>query len=168
MAGEYCQVSDLLVGNLPTSSLNPQLYVTQAAEEIDTRLGFKYQTPFDISQSSALVRPAVLLLKKINVHLATGRLILGAYNAIEDVQLNSYGKSLVDDAEAALDMIYNGIIVLTGATDINGNTVGPGGITNEPSAPLIADVDLSDSGFGAFYGKLMGGCVNSYGVTFSE
>lgn len=108
----YALVGDLLLGAVPVPS-DAQMYVDQAAEEIDSRIGIKYATPV-VVDNSVESRPTALLLKKINIWLASGRLVL-AKNAGKDLNLHAYGKYMVDQATAALDSIVNGTVILPGA-----------------------------------------------------
>ncbi|HWI68184.1 MAG TPA: hypothetical protein VNS88_07365, partial [Nitrospiraceae bacterium] len=71
----YSEVTDLLTGNVPTPAyLSPQKYVDDAADEIDSKIGFVYETPIDVTYSSSnpVTRPVRLLLKRINNFLASG------------------------------------------------------------------------------------------------
>lgn len=110
----YCEVTDLLTGNVPVpANLNPTKFVSDAADEIDSQIGFNYETPVSLD---SLERPASLLLKRINVWLATGRLLMAADSGGEDTHLHQYGEYLVREASAALKAIADGSILLTGAT----------------------------------------------------
>ena len=142
----YCTVADLLIGDIPTSAaLDPVKYVNDAADEIDSKIGFVYETPIP----NTVPRPVVLLLKRLNSHLASGRLILAATISVEDVRLNAYGQSLVDEVELALQKIVGGELLLAGA-DIN---------TDIPQAEqtpsvLYANKD-AESAVDAFYDRVV-------------
>lgn len=145
MAG-YAAVGDLLTGNIPTPGyLAPDKFVQDAADEIDSQLGFVYETPFDVSETSELVRPARLLLKRLNVFLASGRLLMAAAASGEDDNLHAYAKSLVDQALQTLEMIRTGEIVLEGAVEINPST------SDQPKGPMWYNPD-PESAVDAFYG----------------
>ncbi len=109
----YSAESDMLLGDI---ALPPYLakskYVQDAADEMDSKIGFVYATPVDLS---TLKRPAQLLLKRLNNFLATGRLILAMNMSEEDNALHAYGKSLVDEANLALEAIRTRDMVLEGA-----------------------------------------------------
>lgn len=108
----YCLVGDLLVGNIPLPSyVNTQKIVDDAADEIDSHIGFRYVTPVVLTETPAN-RPARLLLKRINAHLATGRLLMEAAAAQEDLQLHAYARRLVDESLAALNAIAAGEFLL--------------------------------------------------------
>lgn len=132
----YCEVTDLLIGDIPTSvALDPAKYVADAADEIDSKIGFVYETPVVSTQ-----RPVTLLLKRINSHLASGRLILAATIPAEMAELNSYGSNLVNDAMLALDAIAKRMLILVGAPFADG-TIASLTTANHPTTPLIANVD---------------------------
>jgi phage gp36-like protein len=141
----YCAVSDLLIGDIPTSAeLDPQKYVNDAADEIDSKIGFVYETPIP----TTVPRPVVLLLKRLNAHLASGRLILAATITGEDVRLNAYGQSLVDEVQAALQMIVDGKLPLAQA-DLNDEVPR----AEQTSRVLHANQD-AESAVDAFYGRV--------------
>lgn len=108
----YCTVDDLLIGDISTSAeLSPVKYVNDAADEIDSKIGFRYDTPIPVSSP----RPVLLLLKRLNSHLASGRLILAATISANQEELNAYGASLVNDAQLTLEAIASGQMFLPGA-----------------------------------------------------
>jgi phage gp36-like protein len=140
----YCAIEDLLLGDVPVSkSVDQQKYVNDAADEIDMLIGHRYVTPVDLS---ALQRPGKLLLKRVNVLLATGRLIIAVAAGAEGGRLNQYGSSLVKEALAWLEQIANGGILLEGATLTDS--------TNTTSGPSIKNKDTA-SGVDAFYENVM-------------
>jgi hypothetical protein len=132
----YCITSDLMLGNIPIPT-DAQKYVDLAAEEIDSKIGFKYATPVVVG-SSPEERPTTLLLKKINAWLASGRLIMAKDAGGEDDQLHQYGFYLVNEAMAALNAIVDGSVVLPGATPATPDD-------NLSSAPIISNVDASSA-----------------------
>lgn len=143
----YCDVTDLKLGNIPIPAyLDAQKEVNDAADEIDSKIGFRYITPVNVTVGSATVRPAVLLLKRINVSLATGRLLLAIASPEEGNQLHAYAWSLIKEATAALEMISCGDVVLDGVPHFNTD--------DEPaSTPLISNID-SESSVEAFYDRI--------------
>lgn len=148
MAG-YCVSGDLLLGEIPLPGyMSADKMITDAADEIDSYLGYVYTTPFNVTATGPLARPARLLLKRINAHLATGRIILAVASPEENRNLHAYGWQLVSESIAALQAIAKGEIVLEGATP---NADAPAG---EPAtAPLINNLD-SESNVEAFYNRL--------------
>lgn len=148
LSSAYCDVADLLTGNIPTpASLSPDKFVADAADEIDSQIGFIYHTPVDITDTALTSRPARLLLKRLNVFLATGRLLLAADAGGEDNQLHAYGLKLVNDATSALEMIAQGRIVLEGAARISNND-------DKPLGPLVSNAD-PESYVEAFYNRVI-------------
>jgi hypothetical protein len=135
---DYSASTDLLTGNIPLpAALNAAKFVSDAADEIDSIIGFVYQTPIDVTITSVVDRPARLLLKRISNWLASGRLILAVDSGGEDTTLHAYGLKLVNDALMALNAIAAGEVVLQGAVQITPavGTVGP------QSAPTINNLD---------------------------
>lgn len=154
----YSEVEDLLTGNIPLpSQYDPQKFVNDAADEIDSHIGFLYATPVNVSEGGPVVRPARLLLKRLNNFLATGRLLMAADAAGENKQLHAYALKLVEDATAALMQIADGSVVLDGALPAPGL-----GVPTETShrGPLIYNKDL-ESAVDAFYDELVP--VNLFG-----
>jgi hypothetical protein len=146
----YCAVDDLLIGDIPTSDvLSPLKYVNDAADEIDSKIGFRYATPIPIDGSSTTPRPVVLLLKRLNSHLASGRLIMAATVLSEDTELNAYGKALVNESMQVIDALSLGKVVLAGIPLID-----PALMPIVPPKVLIANHDAT-SAVDDFYDKLV-------------
>jgi hypothetical protein len=144
----YAETEDLLTGNIPTPGyLDPAKFVDDAADEIDSVIGFVYETPIDVSDASPVVRPARLLIKRINVFLATGRLLMAAASASEDSNLHAYALKMVNDGLGALEAIRSGEIFLEGATLLNPPTEG------QARGPKWFNPD-SESAVDAFYETL--------------
>lgn len=136
----YCAITDLLVGDLVLGSdVDPQKFVDAAADEINARLGHVYVVPFTFS---ALALHSQLTLKRINAHLATGRLIMAVAAGGENVALHAYGASMVKSAEDDIYMILSGGYLLTGADQVASGASG--------NAPECLNVDAS-SGVEHFY-----------------
>lgn len=145
----YCVIGDLLTGSIPTPAyLTPQKYVDDAADEMDSYLGIKYTTPVSLNINIPEQRPGYLMLKRINAHLATGRLILAVAAGGEDKNLNAYGASLVESAINALTELTEGQYVLVGASPLPGATVG------NSNAPLLFNIDKT-SAVEDFYDRLI-------------
>lgn len=145
----YCGVVDLLIGDIATGgALDPTKYVSDAADEIDSKIGFRYVTPV---VTNNVPRPVALLLKRLNAHLASGRLILAATISAEDERLNAYGENLVASVELSLLAIAEGEQVLP-LTPINTDTVDPTIGTARPFA-LIKNED-PESNVSAFYNRI--------------
>lgn len=143
----YCDVVDLLLGDISTSALlDPQKYVNDASDEIDSKIGFVYITPVSINAPTP--RPVVLLLKRICSHLASGRLIMAATLSVEGDKLHAYGESLVTGAQMAITEIVKGNIVLSGVTN---NILGPG--TDAVKLGIISNKD-AESAVDAYYDRI--------------
>lgn len=141
----YSKTTDLLLGDIPTPGyLDKDKIVQDAADEIDSQIGFTYTIPVDVSQSSPVIVPVRLLLKRINNFLATGRLIMQVASNGEDKQLHAYGISLVEQANAAISMIVSGEIDLIGAVKRPGTetqTRGPKIVNGDPESYVDAFYD---------------------------
>jgi len=105
----YSTEDDLLVGDLALSPiLDKEKFVTEAAEEIDSKLGFIYALPLPV----ALPNYQKLLLKGINNKLASGRLIMAVAIGGEDSTVHAYAARLVNEATQELLAIANGLVEL--------------------------------------------------------
>ena len=144
----YSSPSDMILGGIPVGTgVNDdrEKYVQDAADEIDSIIGFRYKTPVTFPVNTP--RPVQLLLKRLNNWLASGRLILAKASPVENQALHAYGKSLVDDALATLQQIASGDILLENVE------LAPG---NEPTqtGPMISNVD-PESNVEAFYDRVI-------------
>lgn len=144
----YCSTDDLLMGEIPIPAyIDSQKIVDDAADEIDSKIGYRYNTPVNIGVGTPVVRPAVLLLKRINAHLATGRLLLQLASPAEQPKVHAYGLYLVQESQRALDSIVSGEIILDGAVGL------PGADTEPATAPMISNLD-AESNVEAFYDRI--------------
>jgi hypothetical protein len=106
----YCDSEDVTrsLGELPMPPyLSVESFVADAADEMDSYIGFRYLTPID-PNAPTTTTPVKLLLKRINTALATGRIILAIDAAGENARLNARGQALVTSACEALTYISNG------------------------------------------------------------
>jgi len=143
----YSSADDLLLGDLPLgAAVDREKYVADAADEIDSAIGHVYATPVDMTEGGPVARHSRLLLKRINNHLATGRIILAVSIGGEDDSLQAYGRSLIREAHAALGDIATGAVELIGAETVEG-----GDVTN---GPVVVNFDQY-SGVDAFYDNVM-------------
>ena len=137
----YCTKDDLLTGDIPLAGKygDGSNFVNMAADEIDAQIGHIYVTPivFDEStpEKAATVRPAKLLLKKINRLLASGRIILDMAAGGEDDRLQAYGASMMKEGLDLLNMLSSGKIELTDAPQLTEAA------DNKNTGPLIAQDD---------------------------
>lgn len=138
MAHTYSEVDDLLLGELGAPEQKVcQKYVQDAADEIDSKLGFIYVTPITLDVDGDF-RATALLLKRINNFLATGRLVLANAASREDQYLNAYGKSLIMEATEALNALTSGTMPLPGATPINPDS-------SQATGPIIDNLDVQSN-----------------------
>lgn len=106
----YSTVGDLLTGDLHISlKIDKQKFIDDAAEEIDSKIGFLYTLPLPFV---SLPKHQQLLLKQINNKLASGRLILTLDIVGEENALHAYGLRLVNEAMGELMLIANGQVDL--------------------------------------------------------
>lgn len=106
----YSHVPDLLVGDVVIAADIKQRHVNNATDEVDSKLGFDYPTPFTPDNTS---RQGWLLIKRLANFYASGRLLLEIAQVGEQQQINSYGKSLVDQADEVVACILKGDINLS-------------------------------------------------------
>lgn len=145
----YSSPSDLLTGDLKLPDyLSAQKFVDDAADEIDSRIGFLYATPVNVAALKAdpKLRPIALLLKRINTFIASGRLIMATDVSGEAGRVHNYGLTLVRDANLALDSIVSGKTVLN---------IPPADPESDPllSSPAQYNKD-PESNVDAFYDRL--------------
>lgn len=143
--GAYCGTEDLRKGDIPLPSYmgDGSSYITQAAEQIDATIGMTYVTPveFDV-EAHPEHRPAFLMLKNINMLIASGRLILDLAIAGESDNMHAYGLGMLKEGLALLEKLGGGEIVLVGAEPIpvpegeQGSFTGPM-ILNEDAESLV-------------------------------
>lgn len=146
----YSAKADLLVGSIPLPGyLDADKYVDDAADEIDSKLGFVYETPIPVAEGAEgqAPRPVRLLLKRINNFLATGRLLLAVDSGGEEVRLHAYGQKLVEDATIALDAIVKGEIDLHDVTLVQVDRL-------VQTTPIINNLD-EESAVEAFYDRVV-------------
>lgn len=106
----YSEEADLLTGDIGISdNVDLQKVVDDAAEEIDSKIGFVYALPLPFA---SLPLHQKLLLKQINNKLASGRLILQLSIGGEDTALHAYGLRMVTEAREELMLVANGQVDL--------------------------------------------------------
>lgn len=140
----YSDVDDLMVGKIPLpQALDPQKFVDDATDEVDSYIGFTYVTPVDLT---VVDRPVRLLLKRIANMLATGRLIQAAAAGSENHSVHAYGRTLIQQAIDLLTQISDNKVILTSVPTVTGGTTTTG--------PTIFNVD-AESNVEAFYDRIM-------------
>lgn len=129
----YSESTDLLTGQIPLPAyVDTQAYISNAADEIDAIIGMTYVTPVNL-QETPENRASILVLKKANNFLASGRIIMAVDAGGQDSELHKYGQYLVREAEKIVRSIAEGQFILVGATRLNGEAGG--------SAPTIDNAD---------------------------
>lgn len=144
----YAEVGDLLFGDIPLGSgVDPQVWVDRAAEEIDSRIGQRYELPLPAS----LAPHSLLLLKRINAQLGTGRLLM-AIDGDGDNDLHAYGLHLVQMALADLQAIVMGSIDLVGGVVADvGDARGPSIINQDAYSATAAFEAFTMAGADAYW-----------------
>lgn len=111
----YCVAADLLLGDISLSTtVDRDAYVNAAADEIDASIGHLYTTPIDTSEAGPVARHSRLLLKRINLLIATGRLVL-SLNIGDTDTLHAYGLKMLTEGLMSLKEIHDGRVLLDGA-----------------------------------------------------
>ena len=138
--GTYCIESDLLIGDIPTPAyVNKSQYIVAAAEEIDAALATRYITPIILDQNDPKTRQGRLILKKLNVHIASGRLIMAAAAGGEDTEVHAYARYLLREAAAALTGLREGRPIIEGAeeAEVSGDLSGKPVFLNADERSLV-------------------------------
>lgn len=156
----YCVDTDLLLGAIPTpAGVSKTQFVQDAADEIDSYIGQLYLTPVNL-EDPELSRPVKLLLKRLNVHLATGRLILAVTSNDEDDRLHAYGRNLIREALELLKAIAAGTFLLEGVPAAEH-------LTPKATTVLIHNED-AESSVEAFYNRVANPGYFYSGIGFAE
>ena len=143
MASVYGDITDLDVGDISVLDDTKTRHVNNAADEIDSRLGFMYQTPFTVSNTSDA---GWKLIQRLARFVASGRLLMEIAQASENQMVQAYAKRLLDDAEAAFALILEGKVNLSPATPSD-----PGSSVDNQNAVTVTNLDPY-SQVEAFYG----------------
>lgn len=148
----YSEETDLLLGDLLVSPrLDKNKFIQDAADEIDSKLGFIYTIPLaPVAPETEIPAHEVLLLKQINNKLASGRLIMTLDIAGEGTTLHAYGLRLVTEAQQELMLIANGFVELSAVRKTIAVALG------ESKVPRIVNAD-TESGVDIFYEHAMRG-----------
>ena len=138
MGDTYSEAADLLLGDVPPPP-DAGKWVQDATDEIDSKLGLRYVTPIVVDETVPGNRVTTLLLKRIANWLASGRLVCSKAASTSQQEINAYGASLIAQAEAALDQLVSGDVVLPGAAFLDVDDVGKSGpvINNLDDASLV-------------------------------
>lgn len=145
----YSGTNDIRLGDIPLPyGIDKAKLVKDAADEIDSFIGFRYQTPINMNENGPVARPARLLLKRISSALTTGRIVIEAAASAEDNQLHAYGARLLREAHEALRSISKGDLDLDGATPMTEESErvrGPLIYNEDPRSNVEAFYDFFDS-----------------------
>lgn len=106
-----------LIGDMTVSgSVDLAAVASDAASEMNIRLGERYVVPLNIT-SPSLAAHHKIMIKLINARLAAGNLLMSTASATEYHELHNYGKWLREQALSDLDLIATGRIVLGGQSE---------------------------------------------------
>ena len=129
----YCTTDDLLIGDITVTPIQLQDYVDRAADQMDSELGLTYELPLAPFPFTPHVE---LLLKRVNLLLASGQFIMDRSLVGEQYQLQAYGRSLYDEGKSLLTAIVNGGIQLAEVVKLASGSA-------EGNAPTIINRDDS-------------------------
>lgn len=148
----YCAEADLIAGNIPAADGVKKTYVDAASEEMDSYLSAQYVTPISVNVADPRQKQTSLTLKRINAHLASGRLITSMGTGGEDTEVHAYGLMLITESLNALKALASGAPDLYGATKHNQDDEGA-----VPESDLRGKVFNGDlqSEVDAFYSSAM-------------
>lgn len=142
----YSTQEQLLLGNIPLPAGNKaRNAIDRAADEIDSMLGFLYQTP--IVATGPKARAVEALMTNLNNWLASGRLGQELTASTQRTEIHAYFAGLVAQAIMTLNKIIAGAILLDGVPSADGTAV-------QLAGPAIYNKD-DESNVDAFYDRLV-------------
>lgn len=142
----YCLDTDIVLGDVEVPRyVSVSNFATRAAEDMDAKIGQRYKIPLNLNPGMPGDRADILLLKSINIMLATGRLILAGSAGGEFDSTHAYGTWLVKQAEAELCKLADGTTPLRSQALLNER---PG----DAQGPIIVNTSDDHSLVGEFYG----------------
>lgn len=149
-ANGYCDVSDLLIGDLRLpAAVSVLKYIESAAEEMDSRIGNVYRVPVTIDPDKRQAYVATItFLRSINARLASGRIIMAVASFMELNSVHAYAKNLVDGAMKDLEQIESRQRILQGAEPNNNPTEEVGGQFTGTAIFNLDPVSAVDSFYG--------------------
>lgn len=112
--------------------------ISRVADLMDAQIGQIYVTPVVLDENVPEQRAGALLLKQINLLVASGRILMDAKAAGSDLQ--TYGKSMFDEGIGYLRMVLNGQFALRGALTLGDNPETPpnnAAVVNEDPNSLV-------------------------------
>lgn len=144
LSNVYCTRDDLgLRRNMLPSDPEPEWFIQQAADLINSYVGQVYRLPLDLDPLRPDHLADILLLKRINSFAAAGTILMQSQAATEDGSLHAYGSSMYNEAKQELARITAGRTVLEAAEPL----IEP---DTQPNGPLITNRDAT-SFVDAFY-----------------
>ena len=144
LSNVYCTPDDLgLRRDMLPRDPEPEWYIQQAADLINSYVGQIYRLPLDLDPLRPDHLADILLLKRINAYAAAGQILMNHQAATEDGSLHAYGSSMYNEAKQELARITAGRTVLESAEPIEEPST-------QPNGPLITNRDAG-SFVDAFY-----------------
>jgi hypothetical protein len=157
MSTPYCTPADINLGNLMYADEGLEAYINEAADEIDGKLGWLYQTPIDMD---IVPRHEAKMLKTICRKIATGRAISTLAIPAENGAQHAYGLRLLQEGLDELHMIAGGDVPLSAPrTDLEGDPNEPDGAghgAQDARTPTVLVAD-SESMLTQFHRSVFGG-----------
>ncbi|UTN91178.1 head-to-tail adaptor [Gordonia phage PokyPuppy] len=92
-----------------------------ASNEVDSRLGLRYVTPFQVSPNDPAQRAAAYWLQNVTSMVAAARLMLSIAAPGSHDNANVYGQYLLQNANRLIDDVMSGKVDLTGVEEVSAN-----------------------------------------------
>ncbi|QDF18234.1 head-to-tail adaptor [Gordonia phage Dakiti] len=92
-----------------------------ASNEIDSRLGVRYVTPFQVSPSDPAQRAAAFWLQNVTSMVAAARLMLSIAAPGSQDSANSYGQYLLRNVNELVNDVISGKVDLAGCEEVGAN-----------------------------------------------
>ncbi|AVD99527.1 head-to-tail adaptor [Gordonia phage Butterball] len=92
-----------------------------ASNEVDSNLGVRYVTPFQVSPSDPAQRAAAYWLQNVTSMIAAARLMLSISAPGSQDNANSYGQYLLQNATRLMNDVISGKVDLVGVEEIGAN-----------------------------------------------
>ncbi|AUV60623.1 head-tail adaptor [Gordonia phage SteveFrench] len=92
-----------------------------ASNEVDSRLGLRYVTPFQVSPNDPSQRATAYWLQNVTSMIAAARLMLSISAPGSQDNANSYGQYLLQNAGRLIDDVVSAKVDLTGVPEVAAN-----------------------------------------------
>jgi hypothetical protein len=153
---DYCEPGDIQLPHIIEGDMDAlKLFIREACDEIDGKLGWIYEVPLDLE---ALRYHERKLIKTVAVKLARGRYILAISS--DESQMNATGLRSIQEGLDELHIIASGDIVLTAKQadrESPDDQIDPTGASSMGARkPEMFNVD-SESLFNGFNQTVLGG-----------